>query len=276
MHNKPIGIQNMNKTLLCALLALTSLLCGCVTPKNITYMQGFDEGMAQTVREMTRMKVQPDDKLSIIVSAKDPELAQVFNLTIAQLRAGQSAKAASASNGQTAAFTVAPDGTINYPILGKLHVAGLDRVELASAIEQRLTAENLLKDPIVIVEFLNATVSLLGDVSSPGEYPIDRDNMTILQALGKAGDLQITGMRQNVLLVREENGKDVAYRLDLTDTETLMTSPAFYVQQNDVIYVEPNDTKKRQSTANGNTFLTPGFWLSIISFLTSMVVLILR
>ncbi|MDE7144300.1 MAG: polysaccharide export protein, partial [Muribaculaceae bacterium] len=141
---------------------------------------------------------------------------------------------------------------------------------------QRLTAENLLKDPIVIVEFLNATVSLLGDVSSPGEYPIDRDNMTILQALGKAGDLQITGMRQNVLVVREENGKDVAYRLDLTDTETLMTSPAFYVQQNDVIYVEPNDTKKRQSTANGNTFLTPGFWLSIISFLTSMVVLILR
>lgn len=267
----------MNKTLICAVLALTSLLCGCVTPKNITYMQGFDDGMAQTVREMTRLKVQPDDKLSIIVSAKDPELAQVFNLTIAQVRAGQQiTKSTSTTNGQTAAFTVAPDGTITYPILGKLHVAGLDRTELASAIEQRLVAENLLKDPIVIVEFLNATVSMLGDVSSPGEYAIDRDNMTLLQAIAKAGDLQITGERKNVLVVREEGGKDVAYRVDLTDTENLMTSPVYYVQQNDVIYVEPNNTKKRSSTANGNTFLTPGFWISIISFLTSMVVLILR
>lgn len=266
----------MNKTLLCAVVALLSLLCGCVTPKNITYMKGFDEGMTQTVREMTRMKVQPDDKLSIVVSAKDPELAQVFNLTIAQLRAGQSIKNSSANNSQTAAFTVAPNGTINYPIIGTLHVAGLDRNELAAMIEHKLEAENLLKDPIVIVEFLNATVSVLGDVKSPGEYPIDRDNMTILQALGKAGDLQITGMRQNVLLVREENGKDKAYRLDLTDTAQLMESPAYYVQQNDVIYVEPNDTKKRQATANGNTFLTPGFWISIISFVSSMVVLILR
>lgn len=266
--------NKMNKTLICAVLALASLLCGCVTPKNITYMQGFDEGMAQTVREMTRLKVQPDDKLSIIVSAKDPELAQVFNLTIAQVRTGH--KTALSNDGQTAAFTVAPDGTINYPLLGKLHVAGLDRTELASAIEQRLIAENLLKNPIVIVEFLNATVSMLGDVKSPGEYAIDHDNMTLLQAIAKAGDLQITGERKNVLVVREEDGKDVAYRVDLTDTEKLMTSPVYYVQQNDVIYVEPNNTKKRSATANGNTFLTPGFWISVISFLTSMVVLILR
>ena len=100
--------------------------------------------------------------------------------------------------------------------------------------------------------------------------------MNILQALSKAGDLQITGQRKNVLVVREENGKDVAYRVDLTDTKALMESPAFHLQQNDVIYVEPNNMAKRQSQVNGNNLLTPGFWMSIASFLASMSVLIFK
>ena len=174
------------------------------------------------------------------------------------------------------AFTVSPDGTISYPLLGTLYVAGMSRTEVARMLEDKLVKEGYLKDPVVTVEFLNATISVLGDVNAPGEYPITRDNMTILQALGKAGDLKITGMRKNVLVVREEEGKDVAYRLDLTDTKSLMESPAYHLQQNDVVYVEPNDYAKRQSVVNGNSVLTPSFWISIASFLSTIAVLITK
>lgn len=239
-------------------------------------MQGFENGMTQEVRQQQRITVQPDDKLSILVSAKDPALAEVFNLSVAQRTVGQRTTNSTTNSQGISAFTVTPDGYVKYPIIGELHVAGMSRNSVARMIEHELETRNLLKDPIVTVEFLNATVSVLGDVSSPGEYPIDRDNMNIIQAISKAGDLNITGMRQNVLVVREENGKDVAYRLDLTDTRSLFQSPAFYLQQNDIVYVEPNNVKKRQATVNGNTVLTPGFWMSVASFLISLSVLIFR
>lgn len=241
---------------LIAVLA-TMAVTSCKAPENITYMQGYDTGHLQNVTEQRRITVRPDDRLSIVVSSKDPELAEVFNLAIAQHRVGYD-KAVN-TNPQTAAFTVGPDGDITYPVLGKLHVAGLSRQQVASLISDELISKNLLKDPVVTVEFMNASVSVLGDVARPGEYPIDRDNLNILQAISKAGDLNITGLRENVLVVREADGHDIAYRIDLTDTESLMKSPAFYLQQNDVVYVEPNDTRKRQANTSGNTVFTPTF-----------------
>lgn len=252
------------------------LLSSCGTPKNITYMQGFDQGDLQAVVSQRRITLQPDDKVSIIVSSKDPELARVFNLSVAQVRIGQENTSSLSSNSQVSAFTVSPNGTIEYPLLGTLRVDGLTRTEVAKMIEAKLLEGGFLKDPVVTVEFLNATISVLGEVNNPGEYPITRDNMTLLQALGKAGDLKITGMRKNVLVVREEDGKDIAYRLDLTDTKSLMESPAYYLQQNDVVYVEPNDYAKRQSVVNGNSILTPSFWISIASFLSTIAVLITK
>lgn len=255
-----------------AVMALSS----CSAPKNITYMQGFSNEAVQALASQRRLTVQPDDRLSIVVNSKDPDLATVFNLPVAQTRIGATSGSGSNTNGQVSAFTVDESGNIEYPILGTIHVGGMTRKEIAAEISRQLITNKLLSDPLVTVEFLNATVSVLGDVSSPGEYPINRENMTILQALSKAGDLNITGMRDNVLVVREENGKDRAYRIDLTDTENLMTSPAYYLQQNDVVYVEPNNTKKRQSTANGNTMLTPAFWISVASFLMTLTTLILK
>ncbi|MDE7026084.1 MAG: polysaccharide export protein [Paramuribaculum sp.] len=257
-------------------LTAVALLASCSAPKIITYVQGFEQGDTQVVNAQYRMTLQPEDKLSIVVSSKDPELAQVFNLTVAQLRAGQSTGASSSGSNGVSAFTVSPNGDIVYPILGKLHVAGLTRMEVAKMIEDRLLNEGYLKDPVVTVEFLNATVSVLGEVSSPGEYPITRDNMTLLQAISKAGDLKITGMRKNVLVMREENGKEVAYRVDLTDTKALMESPAYYLQQNDVVYVEPNDMTKRQSVVNGTSVLTPSFWISIASFLITLTAILVK
>lgn len=253
---------------------LSLLLTSCATPGKITYMQGMFEGMPQEVRQQSRITVQPDDKLSIVVSSKEPALAQVFNLAIAQHRIGNAAL--SDNNLQTAAFDVSPSGFINYPIIGEIYIAGLSRHEVARLIQKELISQNLLKDPIVTVEFLNATVSVLGDVSRPGEYPIDRDDLNVIQAISKAGDLNITGLRQNVLVVREKEGKSISYRLDLTDAASLFQSPAFYLRQNDIVYVEPNNMKKRQATINGNTVQTPGFWLSIASLLTTISVLIFK
>lgn len=254
-----------------AILAMPS----CKTPKDITYMQGFEQGDVQAVRAQTRITVQPDDKLSILVTCKDPKLAEMFNLAIPQYRVGYTGRSFTNTD-YTAAYTVTPDGNINYPVLGKLHVAGLSRAQVADLIRNKIEQQELLKDPTVIVEFMNATISIIGDVASPGEYNIDRDNLTILQALAKARDLQITGMRKNVLVVREENGKDVAYRLDLTDTKSLMESPAYHLRQNDVVYVEPNNMKKRASTSSGSTVATPTFWISIASLLTTAAAVFIK
>lgn len=248
------------------------MLASCTTPKDITYMQGFNNKDVQKVAEQKRITVQPDDKLSIVVNSTDPTLAEVFNLAVSQTRVGQVGY--NNYNGQISAYTVDPDGYIQFPVLGKLKVWGMSRSEVAEMIRKKLEDDNMLKKPTVTVEFLNATVSVLGDVVRPGEYEIDRENLNIIQAISKAGDLNITGMRENVLVVREENGKNVAYRVNLTNTADLMQSPAYYLQQNDVVYVEPNGMKKRQATNNANTLMTPSFWLSVASFLTTLSVVI--
>lgn len=260
------------------LLVASAVAClfatSCTTPKDITYMQGFETGDMQTVKEDSRLTFQPDDRLSICVSSKDMELANVFQLVVSQRQIGQTGS--SSSNTMTASYVVSPTGEINFPQLGRLRIEGLTRNQVASMIEGEIIGKGLLKDAIVSVEFMNASIAVLGDVSSPGEYAIDRDNLTILQALSKAGDLNITGDRKNVLVVREESGKEVAYRVDLTNTAELMQSPAYYLRQNDVVYVEPNDYKKRTATNNANTVLTPSFWLSVASFLTTISVLIFK
>lgn len=263
------------KLLYSAFAATCLMLAACSTPKNITYMQNFNDGDCTTVNTPSRLIVQPDDRLSIVVSSGNPELAEDFNLAISQYRIGL-AGASSSSESKTAAFTVGPDGDIDYPILGKLHIAGMTRTQISQMIKDKIISSELLKDPIVTVDFLNATVSVLGDVKNPGEYSIDRDDMTILQALSKAGDLNISGMRENVLVVRRENNKDMAYRVNLTHADELMNSPVFYVRQNDVIYIEPNNKKKREANVNGNTMLTPAFWLSVVSVLTTIAVLIVK
>ncbi len=263
------------------ILAVAAVALASCTPKNITYMQEFDNNEIAKVRAQQRLTAQPDDKIAIYVSSKDASLAEVFNLMTNQrtmtnhtsATAGPGASQ-STSNNSTLAYTVNSDGYIDFPIIGKIKVAGLTRQEIAETIQSRLVNERLLTDAIVTVDFMNATISVLGDVKNPGEYLIDKDDITIWQAIAKAGDLNITGMRTNVLVVREENGQDKAYRLDLTNTEATMDSPAYYLQQNDIVYVEPNDMKKRSANVNGNNVLSVPFWISAASFLTSVAVLI--
>lgn len=263
----------------CMATAALILASSCVTPKDITYMQGFDQGDVQRIAVPKPLVIRPDDRLAIIVTSKDMELAQVFNRPVAQLRitknSGTNIRATS-SDEQISTYVVSPTGEIGFPVLGAIKVAGMTRAELTELLEERIKKEGLLQDAMVTVQFANAYVSVLGDVTHPGKVAITRDNLSILEALSEAGDLTITGQRRNVLVVRREGDREHAYRLDLTNTAQLMESPAFYLQQNDVVYVEPNNMKKRQSTNNANTILTPGFWVSIATFLMSLSVFIFK
>ena len=167
-------------------------------------------------------------------------------------------------------------GNIDFPVLGHIHVAGMTREEIALCIKEELISKNLVKDPVVTVEFMNLTVSVLGEVANPGRFNIDKDRLTLLDALSMAGDLTVYGKRENVLVQREENGKKTLYRVNLNSGYDLYASPVYYLQQNDIVYVEPNSVRARQSTVNGNNVRSTSFWLSLASLLTTITVLIVK
>lgn len=173
-------------------------------------------------------------------------------------------------------YTVDSAGDINFPVIGKLHIAGMTREQVANYVAEQLVGKDLVKDPIVTVEFANTGISVIGEVSAPGRYEFNKDHLTIIDAIAMAGDLTISGMRENILVLRNVgDGKQEAYRVNLLDAQSLASSPVFYLQQDDVIYVEPNDKKKRETTPNGNTPYTPSFWVSMGSVGLTVATLII-
>ncbi|MCM1177479.1 MAG: polysaccharide export protein [Bacteroidales bacterium] len=248
-----------------------ALLCSCgVAQKNIVYFQDLKEGSPEFIVEQQYIRLQPDDKISIIVNSKDPKLTALFNLAVANRTIGTTDSASGSSASQVASYTIDSNGNIDFPVLGTVHVAGMTRTEIRELIKNRLISENLVNDAIVTVEYANLTISVLGEVSSPGKYSIDKDNMTILDALSMAGDLTINGLRNSIYVLRNEDGRQVSYTVDLLSARELYSSPVYFVRQNDVIYVEPNAMKARQSTVNGNALRSVSFWTSIVSFLASI------
>lgn len=252
-------------------------LSSCSTPKNITYFQDLSDGQSIQPQKVYDIRVRPEDKLAILVTTQDQQLSSLFNLVQSQTRltsAGTSVGAASANDGRTSYYTVDSEGNINFPVVGKLHIAGMKRDEVAAFIEKKLVDEDLVKQPVVTVEFINTGVSILGEVAHPGRYEFNRDRMTIIDALTLAGDLKNTGIRENVLVMRDNNGKRESYVVDLTDAHSLTSSPAYYLQQEDIIYVEPNLKSKRETTSAGNTPYSPSFWISVGSIGISVATLI--
>lgn len=266
-------------------LGFMSLLGGCKAPENVAYFQDLDQVTTIETQQRQALKVKPEDKLQIIVTSKDPQLAALFNLPVITTRMGQNANnygTASAfgtrdsSSEGLSSYTVSPSGTIDFPVLGTLHVAGMTRSELAAYIKGELMGRNLVKDPTVTVEFLNTGISVLGEVSTPGRFTLNRDELTVLDAIAMAGDLTINGKRQNVKVLRKEAGQTKVYIIDLTKGRDVYNNPGFYLQQDDLVYVEPNEVRQRQTTINGTTPLTPGFWISVFSVVTSTAVLIVN
>ncbi len=246
-----------------------ALLTACAMPKKVTYFQDLEPEKSEAIARSVDIRVQPEDKILILVSTPEEALTSMFNLQLPTTMVSNSSQ-------NRLGYTVNDRGEIDFPILGLVHVAGKTRQEIAETIKHELTSRNLLKDPIVTVEFQNLTVTVLGEVGSPGRYNIDKDHLTLIDALALAGDLTIQGRRDNVMVQRDEDGKKVIHRVDISSGPDLYASPVYYLKQNDVVYVEPTAMRKRQSTVNGNTLNTPSFWISIASFLTTFTVLLFK
>lgn len=273
MHTKRLLIKY--SLLICLFSVIAS---GCGVPKKVAYFQDATEETL-ILPNTGELKIRPNDKLSIIVKTMDPVLSSMFNLAVVSDRLGEgtvpytgkNVGTASSSSSGISKYTVSPEGTIDLPVIGVVKVAGMTRFELAGFIKGELMGRNLAKDPVVTVEFINMGVSMMGEVKNPGLYDINQDKVTILEALSMAGDITLEGQRENIAVLREENGTVNTYRVDITNLKDLSQSPVYYLQQGDVVYVEPNDMKKRQTTTNGNNVYSTSFWISVASLLTSVV-----
>ena len=224
---------------------------------------------------MNEIKVQPHDQLSIVVSCKEPELAQLFNLVQANKRVGQTGQQQfTHSQGNVSVYTVNHSGDINFPILGDIHIAGLNREEVSEKIAKMLMDAKWVADPVVSVEFANLHFSVVGEVNNPGAYAIGDDRITLLDAISRAGDLTEFGERE-ITVIREQDGERVKYLVDLKDNN-LFDSPAYYIRQNDVIYVRPNKAMARKAEDNPNNLKSISLWTSIASLLITIAVLVFK
>ncbi len=258
-------------------------VASCATPRDIAYFQDINGETSIKADKAEPIRLKPMDQISIIVNSRDPQVTAMFNLPYYSNRIGQTQSmsdamtsgGASSSQGMSG-YTVDSQGYIDFPVLGLIQVGGLTREEVTEKIKEELLDSRQIKDPVVTVEFMNLGFAVLGEVTRPGRYKIDRDRFTVLDALALAGDLTINGRRSDVMLIRHDGNKDHAYYLNLLDSKELYASPAFYVEQGDVIYVTPNDKRMRESTVNGNNVRSASFWFSLASLLTSTAVLVLR
>ena len=255
------------------------LLCSCSAP-NVAYFKDLENGQTEKVAHDLAIRLQPEDKVSIIVKSKDPQLSELFNLPVISGRIGYAQISTTSSysyTGQMSLYTIDDKGEIDFPVIGRVKIGGMKREEAASHIKKLLISKNMVQDPVVTVEYGNLGFNVMGEVNRPGRYSFDRDHLTILDAISVAGDLTIQGKRENVTVIREGlNGERTSYTLDLRSAKDIYASPAFYIKQNDVIYVEPNNYRARQTMVNGNNVLAAPFWISVASLLTSIAVLIFK
>lgn len=241
------------------------LIASCAAPKQISYFQDITDGSIDTIAVSQTIRLRPGDKISVIVNSRDPNLSNLFNLPYTTKTIGSSSDVGNSYSAGVSGYSIDADGNIDFPVVGYIQVAGLTRQEVAKTIKNRLVNGNLVKDPIVTVEYMNLKVSVLGEVNRPGRFPIDHDEFTIMDAISAAGDLTIYGIRDNVKVLRTVNGVKQTYEVNLCDASSVLSSPVYYLQQNDVVYVTPNNVRSRQSTVNGNNLLSTSFWMSVAS-----------
>lgn len=259
--------------LLSVISACAAILCSCSVAKQVPYFQDIlSDSTLAIIPAPETIVLQPQDKISILVNSRDPQLMTLFNLPVIQKYIGSENQSLNGNN--LAGYTLDQNGDIDFPVLGKLHIADMTREQASAYIKDRLVSENLIKDPVVTVEFMNLNVAVLGEVNKPGRYSIDKDQITILDAISMAGDLTIYGLREHVTVMRQDGSKQQIYEVNLTSAKDVFSSPVYYLQQNDVIYVEPNKMRANQATVNGNSFLSSSFWVSVASLLVSLGVLI--
>ena len=256
-------------------LSMTS----CLSEKKIAYLQGADTlyAVPQQIQQAFELEIQPDDELAVAVTSKDMELIQRFNNnTLIGSGTGGSTASSTAANANTtsrvAYFLVDKAGNIEFPIFGTINTSGKTCKQLAKELQERFVSENYINDAIVNVKVMSFKVTVLGDVKNPGTQTFQGERLTLLEAIGKAGDLNNTAHRNHVLVVREIGDSRVAYEVDLRDPKTVFDSPAYYLQQNDIVYVKPNKSV-RVKGSTGYTLLSVG--ATALSMLVSVVSLVI-
>ncbi len=247
------------------LILLTLVLQSCTSKKEILYLQDADLYDYQSI-EYESSKIQPNDILSITVSALVPETAIPYNVQTVS-----SSSSPSLDIIKLQGYLVSKEGTIVFPVLGKITVGGSSTAEAEKGIEKLLEDGGHLKEPTVSVRLLNAKVTILGEVKNPGTYTFTEQNITLPQALGYAGDLTINGKRDDILLITEENGARKVVHIDLTSAKWFNT-PYYYIKPNDFIVVNPNEAKVKSAGIIGDA----GIVLTIVSIALTAVVLIVR
>lgn len=267
----------MNFKTLIAAVALTTCFVSCKSYLSVPYFQDLQDPSHLPVLNVGNeaLKVYPGDKLNIVVSsAQTPDMAIKFNLPLQSQRIGALSESGGGSSYSTMPYLIDTKGDIDFPILGKIRVAGLSREEVEVTVKNLIVSRQLCNDAIVTCEVLNHYINVLGDVKTPGRIQIDKDRMTVLEALSKCGDLNITGERQNIVVMRHEGDEQKVYHIDLTSAEDVYKSEAYYLRPDDVIYVNPNLMKQRTSTAVGNSWQTPSVYFSLTSIMLSVSTLI--
>ncbi|KJD36041.1 sugar transporter [Tamlana sedimentorum] len=237
---------NLNfKQFLLSLFIVFSIT-SCVTKQEIVYFQNAKDFETMVDTDTFEAKLKIGDIISVYISTLNPTLAQPYNLVMATGAAGE-----------MVTYIIDVDGNIDYPVLGKIKLVGLTVEEAKELFKKKFKDGNLLKDPVVIIRILNYRVTIAGEVNGPGVYNIQNERVTILEALGMAGDLTIKARRDNVLVIRNQNGTKTYSRVDLTSKE-VFNSPVFYLTQNDYVYVEPNNSAISGASGDSrvNTLIT--------------------
>lgn len=255
-----------------AVLALISMAISCAPVKNIAYFQDKAVNSPEKIDMHGGIVIQPKDMISIVVSCRNPELATMFNLPVISYQAGSEIVSAGGQQ-RLMGYVVDNDGFIDFPILGKLSVMGMTRWQLSETIKDMLSDKGYVNDAVVTVEFMNFKVSVIGEVARPGTYTVEGDKVNVLQALSLAGDLTIFGKRENVTVIREQDGKRIFYNVDLCSAE-MFKSPGYNLQQNDIIYVEPSEVRARQSTVDDKGMRMTSILISSGSLLVSVATLL--
>ena len=268
------NLLNMNRIGLLSILCLSILtFASCGSAKDIAYFQNKIVNEPEAIDKHAGIVIQPKDMLSIVVSSRNPELVAMFNLPVVSYQAG-SEIVSSGYNQRLMGYVVDNEGMIDFPVLGPINVSGLTRWELSELIKSKLLDGGLLADAVVTVEFMNFKVSVIGEVNNPGTFTIEGDKVTVLQAISLARDLTIFGERENVTVIRERDGQRTMYEINLCDV-SMFQSPAYYLQQNDVVYVQPSTVKARQSTTDDKALRMTSIFVSSGSLLVSVATLII-
>ena len=220
-----------------AFIFVINLFISCTSTKEAVYFYNQPEGVYDNLVPATLQIIVPNDILSITVSSLNPEATLIFNNPTSN-----TGSTGSGSFTQSTGYLVDPEGFIQFPVLGKIKVAGLTKMELTELLRKTLVDKQLLLDPVVAVRNLNFRITVLGEVTKPMVVAVPNEKISLLEAIGMAGDLTIYARRDNILLIREENGKRMMKRLNLNSGE-IFTSPYYYLKSNDILYVEPNKSK---------------------------------